>query len=164
MEIEDLAKRVAVALMTKELTICTAEECTCGLVGATIASQEYAQRWYKGTITTYTEMEAAEVLDVMPSAILRCGFVSCQVVQQMAMKVLKTFNANIAVAIVGYVDGYGSTDIKARDVQICVAKSDSNGVKFNYNKINVNEQDKGRNIEVVIKETLRIILECIMED
>lgn len=164
MEIEDLAKRVAVALMTKELTICTAEECTCGLVGATIASQEYAQRWYKGTITTYTEMEAAEVLDVMPSAILRCGFVSCQVVQQMAMKALKTFNANIAVAIVGYVDGYGSTDIKAGDVQICVAKSDSNTVKFNYNKINVNEQDKGRNIEVVIKETLRIILECIMED
>jgi nicotinamide mononucleotide (NMN) deamidase PncC len=109
-------------------------------------------------------MEAAEVLDVMPSAILRCGFVSCQVVQQMAMKVLKTFNANIAVAVVGYVDGYGSTDIKAGDVQICVAKSDSNGVKFNYKKINVNEQDKGRNIEIVIKETLRVILECIMEE
>ena len=37
MEIEDLAKRVAVALMNKEFTMCTAEECTCGLVGATVA-------------------------------------------------------------------------------------------------------------------------------
>jgi PncC family amidohydrolase len=162
MEIEDLAKRVAVALMTKELTICTAEECTCGLVGATIASQEYAQRWYKGTITTYTEMEAAEVLDVMPSAILRCGFVSCQVVQQMAMKVLKTFNANIAVAIVGYVDGYGSTDINAGDVQICVAKSDNDNISFKYKKIIVEGQDRGKNIEVAIKEALRATLDCIM--
>ena len=159
MEIEDLAKRVGVALTNKEFTICTAEECTCGLVGATIASQEYAQRWYKGTITTYTEMEAAEVLDVMPSAIIRCGFVSAQVAQQMAMKVLNMFDTNIAVGVVGYVDDYENND-----VQICIAKSNNNGVSFKYNKINVNEQDRGRNIEITIKETLRTILECIMED
>ena len=50
------------------------------------------------------------------------------------------------------------------DVQICIAKSNNNGVSFKYNKINVNEQDRGRNIEITIKETLRTILECIMED
>ena len=164
MEIEELAKRVAVALMNKEYTICTAEECTCGLVGASIASQEYAQRWYKGSITTYTEMEAAQVLDVTPSAILRCDFVSAQVAQQMAMKVLNTFNANIAVAIVGYVDGYGSSDVKAGDVQICISKSSDSGISFKYKKINVEGQDRGRNIEVAIKEALRTTLECIMED
>jgi nicotinamide-nucleotide amidase len=159
MKIEDLAKRVAVALMNKEFTICTAEECTCGLVGATIASQEYAQRWYKGTITTYTEMEAAEVLDVMPSAILRCGFVSSQVAQQMAMKVLNTFSANIAVAVVGHVDDY-----EGNDVQICIAKSSNSRISFKYKKINVENKDKGKNIEDAIKGALRATLECIMDE
>lgn len=162
MEIEDLAKRVAVALMNKEFTMCTAEECTCGLLGATVASQDYAKRWYKGTITTYTEMEAAEVLDVMPSAILRCDFVSCQVAQQMAMKVLNTFNANIATAVVGYVDAYGSSDVKAGEVQICVAKSYNDNISFKYKKIIVEGQDRGKNIELAIKEALRATLDCIM--
>ena len=162
MEIEELAKRVAVALMNKEFTMCTAEECTCGLVGATVASQDYAQRWYKGSITTYTEEEAVRVLEVMPSAILRCDFVSCNVVQQMAMKALNMFKTNIATAIVGYVDGYGSSDVKAGDVQICVAKSSDNSISFKYKKINVEEQDRGKNIEVAIKEALRATLDCIM--
>jgi nicotinamide mononucleotide (NMN) deamidase PncC len=61
MEIEELSKRVAYALMDKKLTLCTAEECTCGLVGASIASQDYAQRWYKGGIVTYTELEASKI-------------------------------------------------------------------------------------------------------
>ena len=162
MEIEELAKRVAVALMNKEFTMCTAEECTCGLVGATVASQDYAQRWYKGSITTYTEEEAVRVLEVMPSAILRCDFVSCNVAQQMAMKALNMFKTNIATAIVGYVDGYGSSDVKARDVQICVAKSSDNSISFKYKKINVEEQDRGKNIEVAMKEALRATLDCIM--
>ena len=162
MEIEELAKRVAVALMNKEFTMCTAEECTCGLVGATVASQDYAQRWYKGSITTYTEEEAVRVLEVMPSAILRCDFVSCNVAQQMAMKALNMLKTNIATAIVGYVDGYGSSDVKAGDVQICVAKSSDNSISFKYKKINVEEQDRGKNIEVAIKEALRATLDCIM--
>lgn len=162
MEIEELAKRVAVALMNKEFTMCTAEEYTCGLVGATVASQDYAQRWYKGSITTYTEEEAVRVLEAMPSAILRCGFVSCNVAQQMAMKALNMFKTNIATAIVGYVDGYGSSDVKAGDVQICVAKSSDNSISFKYKKINVEEQDRGKNIEVAIKEALRATLDCIM--
>jgi len=162
MEIEELAKRVAVALMNKEFTMCTAEECTCGLVGATVASQDYAQRWYKGSITTYTEEEAVRVLEVMPSAILRCGFVSCNIAQQMTMKALNMFKTNIATAIVGYVDGYGSSDVKAGDVQICVAKSSDNSISFKYKKINVEEQDRGKNIEVAIKEALRATLDCIM--
>jgi nicotinamide-nucleotide amidase len=164
MEIEELAKRVAVALMNKEFTMCTAEECTCGLVGATVASQDYAQRWYKGSITTYTEEEAVKILEVMPSAILRCDFVSCQVAQQMALKALNMFKSNIATAIVGYVDGYGSSDIKAGDIQICVAKTanKNDGISFKYKKINVEGQDRGKNIEVAIEEALRATLDCIM--
>ena len=39
MEIEELAKRVAFALMDKNYKIATAAECTAGLVGAAIAKR-----------------------------------------------------------------------------------------------------------------------------
>jgi len=163
MEIEGLAKRVAAALMNKEFTMCTAEECTSGLVGAAVASQDYAQRWYKGSVTTYTEESAAKVLEVMPSAILKCDFVSCQVAQQMAMKALNMFDTNIATAVVGYVDGFGSTDVKAGEVQICVAKQYNKSISFKYRKLNVGDgTNRGENMEVAIKEALRTTLECIM--
>ena len=54
-DLDALSRKVAIALMDKNYTMATAEECTCGLLGACIASQVYAQRWYKGSIVAYTE-------------------------------------------------------------------------------------------------------------
>ena len=163
MEIEELAKRVAVALATKEYTMCTAEECTCGLVGASIASQDYAQKYYKGTITTYTQESLEKVLNVPSYVIERNDLVSCQVAQQMALETLYKFNVDIATSVVGYVEGFGSSDIAAGEVQICVAKySHDSAISFKYSKIHVDGGDRGKNIEAAIKEALTATLEHIM--
>ena len=158
MEIEELAKRVAFALMDKNYKIATAEECTAGLVGAAIASQDYAQRWYKGTIVTYDEASACKVLEVQDYTIKRNDFVSTQVVSQMALTTLYRFDVNIALAINGYVDGYGSTN-----VQICVAKLVGKSVSFKYKKLLVRGKDRGKNIEEAIKEALILIMESIVD-
>ena len=162
MELNELTKRLTLALSEKAYTICTAEECTCGLLGATIASQDYSQRWYRGTITVYTEDEAVKVLGVTPKVTRRTDFVSCQVALQMALKALSLFDTNIAVSIIGYVDGYGSSDVPSGEVQICVAKSVDKSTSFKYKKIHVNGGQRGKNLEVVIDETLRAILEHVM--
>ena len=162
MEIEELAKRVAIALMDKNYKIATAEECTAGLVGAAIASQDYAQRWYKGTVVAYDETIACKVLDVQDYTIKRNDFVSPQVVSQMALTTLYKFNVNVAVAITGYVDGYGSTDIPAGDVQICVARLINKSVSFSYKKVRVKNKERGKNIEAAIKEALILIMETIV--
>lgn len=164
MEIEELAKRVAIALMDKNYKIVTAEECTAGLVGAAIASQDYAQRWYKGTTVVYDEETAINVLDVADYTIKRNDFVSPQVVSQMALTALKKFNVNICLAINGYVDGYGSTDVPAGEVQLCTAKFGVGGnVKFRYKAIKVKSKDRGKNIEECIKEALILIMETVVE-
>ena len=162
MEIEELSKRVAYALMDKKLTLCTAEECTCGLIGASIASQDYAQRWYKGGIVTYTELEASKIFDIEPRTILKCDFVSAQVTQQMAMSALSLFETNVAVVVVGYVDKIEDSDVNS--IQICVGKTIGGTTSFKYKKLNVNESSKGENIEVAIKEALRMTLEHIIEN
>ena len=163
MEIEELAKRVAFALMDKNYKIATAEECTAGLVGAAIASQDYAQRWYKGTIVTYDEASACKVLEVQDYTIKRNDFVSTQVVSQMALTTLYKFDVNIALAINGYVDGYGSTNVPAGDVQICVAKLVGKSVSFKYKKLLVRGKYRGKNIEEAIKEALILIMESIVD-
>lgn len=163
MEIEELAKRVAVALATKEYTMCTAEECTCGLIGASIASQNYAQKYYKGSITAYTQEQVEKVLNVPLYTIERNDLVSCQVAQQMALEALYKFNVNIATSVVGYVEGFGSSDVGAGEVQICVAKnSNDRAVSFKYHKIHVDGADRGKNIEIAIREALLTTLEHIM--
>jgi PncC family amidohydrolase len=162
MEIEGLTKRVAIALMDKNYKIATAEECTAGLVGASIASQDYAQRWYKGTTVVYDEATACKVLDVPEYTIKRNDFVSPQVVNQMALSTLYKFDVNVALAITGYVDGYGSTDVPAGDVQICVGTLINGSVQFKYRKLLVRSKDRGKNIEEAIKEALILIMDTIV--
>ena len=164
MELEVLAKRVATALLDKGYTMATAEECTCGLIGASIASQDYAQRWYKGTVVTYTFEEAIKVLEVPQYVIMRNDFVSLQVASQMAMSVREKFNTNMAVSIVGYVDGYGSSDVAAGDIQICSLKMINDKLDFKYKKVMVKGNNRAKNIQTALEEALLLVLEHILED
>lgn len=161
---EELAKRVAVALMSKNYTMATIEECTCGLIGAAVASQDYAQRWYKGTIVPFTEEIAKSLMEVPEYTIRRNDFVSSQVASNLALNGLYKFNVNICTAVVGYVDGYGSTDIPAGEVQICVAKLVGKEVRFAYHKVKVKGDDRGKNIEVAMEEALKLTLKHIIDD
>ena len=61
-----------------------------------------------------------------------------------------------------YVDGYGSTDIPAGDVQICVARLVNKSVSFSYKKVRVKNKERGKNIEEAIKEALILIMETIV--
>lgn len=154
MELENLAKEVAIALMEKQYTIATAEECTCGLIGAAIASQDYAQRWYKGGVVTYTFESAMKVLGVPQYVIMRNDFVSSQVASQMSMSVINKFGVNIAVSVVGYVDGYGSTDVAAGDVQICVARKANDRFDFKYKKLMVRVTIGQRTLKTLLRKAL----------
>lgn len=164
MELDELSKKVAIALMDKNYTMATIEECTCGLVGASVASQDYAQRWYKGTIVTYTEDMATKLLEIPQYTIERNDFVSCQVAQQMALCGLYKFDVNICTSIVGYVEGFGSTNVPAGEVQICVAKMDTKAIEFKYKKLKLTGNQRGKNIELAIEEALRTTLEHIIEE
>ena len=162
-DLDALSRKVAIALMDKNYTMATAEECTCGLLGACIASQVYAQRWYKGSIVTYTEEMAGKLLEVPQYTIERNDFVSSQVAQQMALTALYKFNVNICTSVIGYVEGTGSVNVAAGEVQICVAKLDKqNNISFKYKKVRVTGNNRAKNIEVALEEALRTTLEHII--
>ena len=155
-DLEFIVKRLVVELMNRSFTIATAEECTCGLIGASIASQEYPQRWYKGSVTAYSKEAINKLLSVPLYAIDKNGLISSQVAQQMALEILYKFKCNVSIGVVGSVDGYGN------DVQICVAKKYNNDMSFAYKKLTVEGKEKGKDIEIIIKESLSLALEHII--
>lgn len=152
MEFDFVVRKLVVALMNKGFTMATAEECTCGLIGATVASQEYAQRWYKGTITAYGDDNVKKLFGIPSYVTEKNGLISSQVAQQMALDTLYKFDVNIATSVMGDIDGYG------KDAQICVAKMEHKVISFAYKKV-IMGNDKAKNIETLITEALFLTLE-----
>lgn len=158
MDLEFIVNRLVVELMNKNFTIATAEECTCGLIGAAIASKESPQRWYKGSVICYTRESINKLLAVPLYVIEKNGLVSSQVAQQMAFDILYKYSANIGIGVVGSVENNNS------DVQICVAKMNHSNLKFAYKKLTITDKCGGERLEEIIKETLILAIEHIMED
>lgn len=141
---------VITALRGKNFTIATAEQCTCGLIGASLVSK--GDDVYKGTVTTYSNGSLTKLLGVPSYVIEKNGITSSQVAQEMAMDVLYKFCTNIGIGVIGHIDD----DII--DVQICVAKMYKGSMSFEYQKLVKSGGSKGENIETVIKQTLMLTL------
>lgn len=157
-DLEFITRRLAIELMNRHFTIATAEECTCGLIGASVASLDFPQRWYKGTITAYSQSDINKVFGVPYYIIEKNGLVSASIAQRITLEALYKFDANIAVGVVGDVDGYN------KDVQICVGKMVDNSMDFAYGKITLDWKDRGKAIETIICEALTLAINHIMED
>ncbi len=157
-DLEFIVKRLAVELMNRDFTIATAEEYTCGLIGASVASLEYPQRWYKGTVTCYTSEGINKLFGVPLYVIEKNGLVSSQVAQHMALDVLYKYGSNIGIGVIGSIDGYNN------DIQICVVKMTKNNMKFSYKKLIIDGKDKGKDLEEIVKESLMLTIELVMEE
>lgn len=152
MDLEFIVKRLIAVLLDKGFTIATAEGCTCGLIGASIASQEYPQRWYKGTVTAYSKDAVNKLLAVPLYVIEKNGLVSSQVAQQMALDTLYKFGTNIGIGVVGEIED------NIINAQICIAKIHKGITSFTYYKLVSEKGTKSENMEIVIIKTLVMTL------
>lgn len=164
MEINNLVSEITSLLMTNGITIGTAEECTSGLIGACLASDDYAQRWYKGSIVAFSCETIEKLLEVPNYIIARNNMVSSQVASQMSLNALYKLNVDMTLSIIGYVDGVGSSDVEKGTVQMAIAKMKKNSVRLSYKKIIVNEGTRGKNLELCIKKALEFILSSLKEE
>ena len=157
-QLEVVEQGLGIALNSKGFTIATAEQCTCGLIGACIASNSTTRSLLKGTITAYDEKAINRWFGVPEYVIEKNGLTSTQVAQQMALETLYKFSVNIAISAVGFID-----DLNI-NVQICIAKMNGGSVNFKYQKFYENGTSRGENIEAVIHESLMGAVKHIMEE
>lgn len=156
---EELVKTIAEELLKKGITIGTAESCTAGLIGASLASISGASKYYKGSIVSYATELKTKLLDVSENCIRDNDVVSAQVAQAMALGGLYKLDVDMCVAITGYAGETGGSEKSPRGtIWICSAKYDASRVDFKYRMLIVNES-RGKNIEKCVKNALEVVIE-----
>ena len=82
-------------------TLCTAESCTGGMIGAALTAVSGASNVYKGGIVSYTNEVKHELLGVDADLLEMVGAVSEPVAQAMAIGARMALDADIAVSVTG---------------------------------------------------------------
>ena len=82
-------------------TLCTAESCTGGMIGAALTAVSGASNVYKGGIVSYTNEVKHKLLGVDAGLLEREGAVSAPVAQAMAIGARCALDADIAVSVTG---------------------------------------------------------------
>ena len=82
-------------------TLCTAESCTGGGIGAALTAIPGSSEVYKGGIISYTNEIKQKLLGVNPVLLKNLGAVSAPIAEAMAMGARNVLSADIAVSVTG---------------------------------------------------------------
>jgi nicotinamide-nucleotide amidase len=100
---------VADALVTRHLTIATAESCTGGLLAARLTDRPGSSAYVLGGLTAYANAVKQDVLGVPADLIERVGAVSAEVAEAMARGARDWLGADVGVGITGVAGPDGGT-------------------------------------------------------
>ena len=104
-----LAPYVVKQLIDKNITFCTAESCTGGLIGAQATMIPGVSAVYKGGVIVYSNELKNKLLDVPCDILESYGAVSAQTAQFMAEGAVKNLDCQISVAVTGIAGPGGGT-------------------------------------------------------
>ena len=118
--IPTLPSQLKEQLKRLELTICTAESLTAGLLSSTIASVSGSSAYLLGGVCTYTLESKVYLLGVDLAEAKASDCVSGEVAVQMAAGALRLFGADIAISTTGYSEPNPALGIGAPFAYVCV--------------------------------------------
>lgn len=124
---DDLAAQVIRLLQGK--TLCVAESCTGGGIGAALTAVSGSSSVFLGGIISYTDQVKSRLLNVPPELLIKNGAVSAPVAEAMALGAKNVLKADIAVSVTGlagptgddYGNPVGTVFIGYCDDSICVS-------------------------------------------
>lgn len=96
-----MTKASEVIAALKGRTLCTAESCTGGMVGAALTAVPGSSKVYKGGIVSYWSEIKHSLLGVDKETLAKLGPVSAQVAVQMAKGARRALDADVAVSVTG---------------------------------------------------------------
>lgn len=106
---ETLASAVGRLLAERGATVCTAESCTGGMIGAALTDVSGSSRYFRGAIIAYADEVKTAALGVPPETIASCGAVSEPVARAMANGARDRLGATYALAVTGIAGPTGGT-------------------------------------------------------
>ena len=117
-------------------SITTAESCTGGLISSMITEISGSSQIFRGSIVTYCNEIKEQELKVNKITMINYGVVSCEVVEEMLIGVMKKFNSDFSIAVSGVAGPNGGTKSKPVGT-VAIGVLSSNGIKniqmFHFN-------------------------------
>ena len=117
---EELSKNFGQHCLSNKIKVVTAESCTAGLIGATIAMTPGSSAWLDRGFIVYTPEAKNEMLGVSFETIKNFDITSNNVAEEMAVGALRNSNANLAIAVTGVAGPTGGT-VKIPVGTVCMA-------------------------------------------
>jgi nicotinamide-nucleotide amidase len=107
-----LEEKVGNLLLSKNLTVSTAESCTGGKIASLITSVPGSSAWFKGSVVAYDNSIKTGLLGVDPEIINRYGAVSEETATAMAEGIRRLTGTDFAIAVTGVAGPAGGTPEK----------------------------------------------------
>ena len=133
------------------LKVATAESCTAGLIGASIAMTPGSSAWLDRGFIVYTAEAKNEVLGVLRETIDEHDITSVNVAHEMALGALRESKANLSLAVTGLAGpGGGTEDIPVGTVCMAWAYKNPSGKKTVMLERRLFEGDRNEIREAVV--------------
>ena len=126
------AELLAFDLGLKHRTMCCAESCTGGLIGAAMTDLPGSSEYFLGSAVTYSNEAKMRLLGVKEQTLIDHGAVSEETAREMALGAAALFGADYSVAVTGIAGPGGATDTKPVGL-VYIAVSDGSRVVVTKN-------------------------------
>lgn len=98
---KSLEETLAPILTARQLTICTAESCTGGLLMKKLTDPPGASAYFRGGVCAYNNEVKSQILKVREDTLKKFGAVSKETVQEMCIGGARLFQSDISLATTG---------------------------------------------------------------
>ena len=156
-EIENILNSISVILMSKNLTVATAESCTGGLIGHLFTNISGSSNYYDRGVISYSNQAKIELLDVPKDLLEEYGAVSEPVAKAMAEGVRKKAKVDIGISSTGIAGPTGGTEEKPVGlVYIGLSTKNQNNVnKYVFSKDRLgNKEETAKHALLMLKDYL----------
>lgn len=152
---DSMERVVGKMLQEKGLTLAVAESCTGGLISQKITAIPGSSTYFLGGVVSYANSLKSSYLGVLEKSLEKCGAVSREVAEQMAVGILERSKADIGLAVTGIAGPDGGSDEKpVGTVYIGIATPNSNWVSkflFDGNRQQIRELTAQTGLDLVRK-------------
>lgn len=126
------AELLAFELGLRHKTMCCAESCTGGLIGAAMTDMAGSSEYFLGSAVTYSNEAKLKLLGVREQTLADHGAVSEETASEMALGAAALFGADYSVAVTGIAGPGGETPTKPVGL-VYIAVSDGSRVVVTKN-------------------------------
>lgn len=126
------AELLAFELGLRHKTMCCAESCTGGLIGAAMTDMAGSSEYFLGSAVTYSNEAKMKLLGVREQTLAGHGAVSEETASEMALGAAALFGADYSVAVTGIAGPGGETPTKPVGL-VYIAVSDGSRVVVTKN-------------------------------